>query len=83
MAVAVAEAALEAGLIVVLLPAAYHRAGWDGESLPPAAGQRRFCDPSPEQFLARVDALREWAASGRALTSEWRRTACARCPRSG
>jgi formimidoylglutamate deiminase len=83
MAVAVAEAALEAGLIMVLLPAAYHRAGWDGESLPPAAGQRRFCDPSPEQFLARVDALREWAAerpgahvgvaahSVRAVPSEW------------
>ena len=27
---------------IVLLPAAYHRAGWDG---PPTPGQRRFCDP--------------------------------------
>lgn len=61
LAVAVAEAALEAGLRVVLLPAAYHRAGWDGGDLPPSAGQRRFCDASVRDFLARVDALREWA----------------------
>ncbi|HSC02377.1 MAG TPA: amidohydrolase family protein, partial [Solirubrobacteraceae bacterium] len=61
---AVAEAAVEAGLAIVLLPAAYHRGGWsDGSDLPPAAGQRRFCDPDVETFLARVDALRDWAAS--------------------
>jgi formimidoylglutamate deiminase len=67
MAVAVAEAALAAGLAVVLLPAAYHRAGWDEGHLPPAAGQLRFCDASPDDFLERVDALRKWAASrGRA-----------------
>jgi formimidoylglutamate deiminase len=59
MAIAVAEAALAAGLRIVLLPAAYHRAG---PGLPPTAGQRRFCDPDAETFLARVDALREWAA---------------------
>ena len=62
MARAVAEAAAEAGLSIVLLPAAYHRGGWDGADLEPAAGQRRFCDPDVEVFLARVDALREWAA---------------------
>jgi formimidoylglutamate deiminase len=62
MAVALAEAAMEAGLRIVLLPAAYHRAGWDGGDLPPTPGQRRFCDPTPEAFLARVDALRAWAA---------------------
>ena len=62
MAVALAEAAAAAGLVIVLLPAAYHRAGWDGGDLPPAPGQRRFCDPSVEAFLDRVDALREWAA---------------------
>jgi formimidoylglutamate deiminase len=62
MAIALAEAALEAGLRIVLLPAAYHRAGWDGRDLPPTPGQRRFCDPTPEAFLARVDALRAWAA---------------------
>ena len=61
MAVAVAEAALEAGLGIVLLPAAYHRNGWDGADRPPEPGQRRFCDPDVETFLARVDALRAWA----------------------
>jgi formimidoylglutamate deiminase len=62
MAHAVAEAAVEAGLPIVLLPAAYHRGGWDGRDLPPAPGQRRFCDPDVETFLSRVDALRRWAA---------------------
>ncbi|MBD0281720.1 MAG: formimidoylglutamate deiminase [Thermoleophilaceae bacterium] len=83
LAVAVAEVAVEAGLTVVLLPAAYHRAGWDGGHLPPAPGQRRFCDPTVEEFLARVDALRSWAAarpgvcvgvaahSVRAVPAEW------------
>jgi formimidoylglutamate deiminase len=61
MAIAVAEAAAGAGLISVLLPAAYHRAGWDGGDLPPSDGQRRFCDPDVETYLARVDALRAWA----------------------
>jgi formimidoylglutamate deiminase len=62
MAFAVVEAAAEAGLPIVLLPAAYHRGGWDGGDLPPATGQRRFCDPDVETFLGRVDALRTWAA---------------------
>jgi formimidoylglutamate deiminase len=64
MALAVAEAAVEAGLAIVLLPAAYNRGGWaDGLDLPPAPGQRRFCDPDVETFLGRVEALRVWAAS--------------------
>jgi formimidoylglutamate deiminase len=63
MAVAVAEAGIAAGLEVVMLPAAYHRAGWDGEDLPPVAGQRRFCDPDVETFLQRVEALSGWAAA--------------------
>ena len=63
MAHAVADAAVEAGLPIVLLPAAYHRGGWDGEDIPPAVGQRRFCDPTVEAFLARVDALRTFASS--------------------
>jgi formimidoylglutamate deiminase len=83
LAVAVAEAGVAAGLTVVLLPAAYNRAGWDGAHLPPAARQRRFCDPTVEEFLARVDALRGWAAarprvrvgvaahSVRAVPAEW------------
>jgi formimidoylglutamate deiminase len=63
MAIAVAEAARGAGLEIVLLPAAYHRNGWDGGDRPPAPGQRRFCDPDVETYLGRVDALRRWAAT--------------------
>ncbi|HLI61042.1 MAG TPA: formimidoylglutamate deiminase [Solirubrobacteraceae bacterium] len=63
MAIALAEAALDRGLAITLLPAAYHRAGWaDGADVPPADGQRRFCDPSVAAYLERVDALRDWAA---------------------
>jgi formimidoylglutamate deiminase len=65
MAIALADAAVEAGLEIVLLPAAYHRAGWAGGDLSPTPGQRRFCDPDVETFLARVDGLRAWTA-GRA-----------------
>lgn len=61
MAMTVAEAARAAGLEIVLLPAAYHRNGWDGADRPPEPGQRRFCDPDVETYLKRVDALREWA----------------------
>jgi formimidoylglutamate deiminase len=62
MAFAVAEAAGAAGLEIVLLPAAYHRGGWrDGADVAPESGQRRFCDPDVEAFLARVDGLRAWA----------------------
>jgi formimidoylglutamate deiminase len=61
MALAVAEAAMAAGLPIVLLVAAYHRNGWDGQDQPPVEGQRRFCDPDVETYLARVDELRAWA----------------------
>src|SRR4051812_7502245 len=61
LAIALASAAAEARIRLVLLPAAYHRAGWDGRDLPPAPGQRRFCDPTVEAYLERVDALRAWA----------------------
>ncbi|HEU4975694.1 MAG TPA: formimidoylglutamate deiminase [Baekduia sp.] len=61
MAHAVAEGARDAGLAIVLIPAAYHRNGWDGGDRPPVAGQRRFCDPDVDTFLERVDALRSWA----------------------
>ena len=63
MAIAVAEAAVAAGLRIVLLPAAYHRNGWGGGDRPLEPGQRRFGDPDVETFLARVDALRAWAAA--------------------
>src|ERR1700733_927426 len=80
MAIALAHAALDSGLEIVLLPAAYHR---DGAGRPPSAGQVRFCDPNVQTFLERVDALREWASqhegvqvgvgahSVRAVPAEW------------
>jgi formimidoylglutamate deiminase len=80
MAKALARAARAAGLRIVLLPAAYARAGPGRE---PEPRQRRFCDASAEAFLARVDALRDWAAaedgvsvgvaahSARAVPSDW------------
>jgi formimidoylglutamate deiminase len=83
LAIVVAEAALDAGLGIVLLPAAYHRDGWDGADRPPQPGQRRFVDPSADAFLERVEALRAWSAghagvevgvaahSIRAVPSEW------------
>ncbi|MEZ5122511.1 MAG: formimidoylglutamate deiminase [Solirubrobacterales bacterium] len=86
MAIAVAEAALEANLEIVLLPAAYHRGGYHRSAEP---RQRRFCDPSVERFLDRVDALRAWAArrdgvsvgvaahSVRAVPAEWLRAIAA------
>ena len=38
LAKAVARAGLEQGLAVVLIPAAYHRNGWDGGDRPPEPG---------------------------------------------
>jgi formimidoylglutamate deiminase len=61
MAEAVVRAAADAGIQVVLLMTAYERAG---AGLPPTAGQRRFCDPSVDAYLARVEAL---AADGVAV----------------
>ena len=58
MVIAVAEAAVDAGLRIVLLPAAYHRNGWDGADRPAEPGQRRFLDATLDAFLARVDDLR-------------------------
>jgi formimidoylglutamate deiminase len=61
LALALAGAARDAGLAIVLIPAAYHRNGWDHGDRPPGDGQRRFCDPDVDTFLARVDSLRTWA----------------------
>ncbi|MGH2824809.1 MAG: formimidoylglutamate deiminase [Thermoleophilaceae bacterium] len=58
MAKALALAGRAAGSVVVLLPAAYARAG---PGRPPESRQLRFCDPSVEAFLARVEELRTWA----------------------
>jgi len=59
IAIALAQAALAAGLQIVLIPAAYSRGGPGREAGP---GQRRFCDPDVETFLARLDSLRSWAS---------------------
>jgi len=61
LAIRLAGAAARHGVEIVLLPAAYHRNGWDGGDRPPAGGQRRFCDPTVSAFLERVDGLRAWA----------------------
>lgn len=61
MAFAVVDAAVAQKLPIILIPAAYHRNGWDGADRPAVAGQRRFCDPDVEAFLARVDELRHYA----------------------
>jgi formimidoylglutamate deiminase len=67
MALALAEAAAAAGLRIVLLPAAYHR-----------GGHARFRDPSVDDYLARLDALRlaghavgVAAHSVRAVPADW------------
>jgi len=96
MAIALAEAALAAGLQITLLPAAYHRAGWaNGADIPASEGQRRFCDPSVEAYLERVDGLRAWAAdhagvsvgvaahSVRAVDAAWLREIAAYADRHG
>jgi formimidoylglutamate deiminase len=54
LALAVVEAARAAGVRLVLLLAAYARAG---AGQPPTPGQRRFCDPSVEAYLERVERL--------------------------
>jgi formimidoylglutamate deiminase len=80
MAIALAQAAVACGLEIVLLPAAYNRAG-PGRG--PDPGQLRFCDPDVSVFLERLDALRAWSEgvegvhvgvavhSVRAVPSDW------------
>ena len=58
-------AAEEVGLRIALLRVAYHRAG---AGLPAEPLQRRFCDGSPELFLAACDAL-DRSLAGRPLAS--------------
>jgi formimidoylglutamate deiminase len=92
MAKATARAARAAGLDIVLLPAAYARAG---PNRPPEPRQRRFCDPSAEAFLARVDELRAWAGtqagvsvglaahSARAVPADWLEAIAAHSEKQG
>jgi formimidoylglutamate deiminase len=65
LAHAVCAAARAAGIRLVLLQTAYARAG---RGLPPSAGQRRFCDASPDRYLARVDELRAHVAGDPLIT---------------
>ncbi len=78
MAIALAEAAIACGLEIVLLPAAYGRAGF---GRPPEPGQRRFCDPTVAAFLARCDGLRAWADGPRRRLGRCRRAQHPRGPR--
>ena len=80
LAEAVCEAAEAEGLRIVMLLVAYERGGKD---IPPTPGQRRFCDPTVEAYLARLEAMRVWAEdrplvtvgsaphSMRAVSPEW------------
>ena len=61
MSEAVVRAAAAAGIQIVLLMTAYERGG---QGRPPSPGQRRFCDPSVDAYLRRVEAL---AAEGVAV----------------
>jgi formimidoylglutamate deiminase len=65
LALAVIAAARAVGVRIVLLMAAYARGG---AGRGPSAGQRRFCDPSVEAYLARVERLAA-AVEGDALTT--------------
>ncbi len=78
MAIAVAEAARAHGLAIVLLPAAYHRAGWDGGDLRPPPASAASATPTSATYLARVDALRAWAAEPRRRARRRRRAQHAR-----
>ncbi len=80
LAEAVCEAAEAEGLRIVMLLVAYERGGKD---IPPTPGQQRFCDPTVEAYLARLEAMRVWAEdrplvtvgsaphSMRAVSPEW------------
>jgi formimidoylglutamate deiminase len=92
IAEATIAAAEEAGLRIVLLLAAYERGG---AGLPPSSGQLRFCDPSVEAYLERLDALRAFAESRplvavgaaphsvRAVSAPWLERIAAHCRDAG
>jgi formiminoglutamate deiminase len=92
LADSVIQAALDAGLAITLLRAAYARAG---AGRPPEPMQRRFCDPDVEWVLRDVETLRtRWARdprvriglaphSVRAVPKEWVRECAAFAAREG
>jgi formimidoylglutamate deiminase len=65
LALRVVRAARDVGLRIVLLRAAYARAG---HGVPPDPGQRRFVEPSPDAYLEAFDALAR-AVAGDPLVS--------------
>ena len=83
MAIAVAEAARAAGLAIVLLPAAYHRAGWDGGDLPPTAASAASAIPTSRRSSAASTRCAPGRRTATACTSASPRTASAPCPRAG
>jgi formimidoylglutamate deiminase len=88
LAEAVCTAAEAEGLRICLLLAAYERAG---AGLPPTPAQRRFCDPTVDAYLDRLDALAAWAHerplvtvgaaphSVRAVSADWLQAIAAYC----
>jgi len=88
LAEAVCEAAEDVGIRIVLLLTAYERGGFDR---PPDPGQRRFCDPTVDAYLVRLEALQQWAAdrplvtvgaaphSVRAVSEAWLERIAAHC----
>ena len=92
LALAVIEAARAVGLRITLLLAAYARGG---AGRPPTAGQRRFCDPTVEAYLARVERLAAQTAgdplvtvgyaphSMRAVPPDWLRAIAAHAAGTG
>ena len=88
LAEAVCEAAEDVGIRIVLLLTAYERGGF---GRPPDEGQRRFCDPTVEAYLERLEALQQWAAdrplvtvgaaphSVRAVSEAWLRRIAEHC----
>jgi formimidoylglutamate deiminase len=74
MSRAVIAAAKDADIELVLLETAYERGG---QGVPPSAGQRRFCDPTVDAYLERVDELASETSVGlaphsvRAVSRPW------------
>jgi formimidoylglutamate deiminase len=65
LALAVIEAARAVGVRIVLLMAAYARGG---AGIGPSPGQRRFCDPSAQAYLDRVERLADAVAGDPRVT---------------
>jgi formimidoylglutamate deiminase len=92
LAEAVCAAAEAVGIRIVLLLVAYARGGAGRE---PEPGQRRFCDPTVDAYLERLEALGRWSMfrplvtigaaphSVRAVPADWLETIGAHCAPRG